>query len=405
MINVITLFSGYDSQCLALRRLGVEFDLVAWSEIDPAAIKAHNALFPEYSKRNLGDITCVDWQEFRRFHPDNIDILTYSSPCQDFSQAGRQRGGEQGSGTRSSLLWEVERAVDAFHPKYLLMENVAALVGEKFMPLFQRWLARLQRHGYNNYWQEMNAKDFGVPQNRKRVFVVSKFTEADTSPYYFPLPFRLESRLRDVLENDVAERYYLSDAAIARITRNLGGRDIATTTFGISKTIVASCAKITSFDNYVKVGNLYASESSRQSTKTYHVNEDGSILARYIGRDERSHPISEEQYTSPDAQCMPTLTLSNFGKIIDRRIQAAHSGREQGKQAATIRVRRLTERELYRLMDVDEHDIDTLLASGISNTQHARLAGNSIVVSCLYHIFDTLLLHPEPRQGQQLKLF
>lgn len=212
MINVITLFSGYDSQCLALRRLGLDFDLLAWSEIDKNAIKAHNALFPEFASRNLGDVSQIDWHEFRRFHPDPIDLLTYSSPCQDFSQAGLQRGGEAGSGTRSSLLWEVERAIDALHPRHLLLENVAALVSEKFLPLFGRWCQTLAVKGYTNHWQLLNAKDYGVPQNRLRVFLVSNYH--DETPYYFPRPFKLTKRLKDVLEPTVDERYYLSEKSL-----------------------------------------------------------------------------------------------------------------------------------------------------------------------------------------------
>lgn len=168
-LNVITLFSGYDSQCLALRRLGVDYDLIGWSEIDKYAIQAHNALFPQFADRNLGDITKIDWSVVK----EPIDLMTYSSPCQDFSNAGLQRGGEEGSGTRSGLLWECEKAIKALRPKYLVFENVSALMSEKFMPTFLAWGRRLQGLGYENHWQLMNAKDYGVPQNRLRVFMVS----------------------------------------------------------------------------------------------------------------------------------------------------------------------------------------------------------------------------------------
>lgn len=123
MIRIFTAFSGYDSQCMALDRIGMDYDLVGWSEIDRYAIAAHNAIYPQYADRNYGDISGIDWAQV----PD-FDLLTYSSPCQDFSIAGRQRGGERGSGTRSSLLWECERAIAAKRPRYLLFENVSALV-------------------------------------------------------------------------------------------------------------------------------------------------------------------------------------------------------------------------------------------------------------------------------------
>lgn len=130
-LRVFTSFSGYDSQCLALRGIGIPFELVGWSEIDSYAIQAHNAIFPEWADRNYGDISKIDWSNV----PD-FDFLTYSSPCQDFSNAGFQKGGIEGSGTRSSLLWEVKRAVLAKQPDFLMMENVKALVSQKFLPTF-----------------------------------------------------------------------------------------------------------------------------------------------------------------------------------------------------------------------------------------------------------------------------
>lgn len=157
-LRVITLFSGYDSQCMALRNIGVPFDLVGWSEIDPWAVKAHDAIFPEFADRNLGDVTKIDWSAVS----GDIDLLTYSSPCQDFSNAGLQRGGDEGSGTRSSLLWEVKKAVSALHPKMLLMENVKNLVSKKFVGTFNSWQDWLSGEGYTNFSQVLNAKDYGV---------------------------------------------------------------------------------------------------------------------------------------------------------------------------------------------------------------------------------------------------
>lgn len=201
-INVVTTFSGYDSQCLALRKAKIPFNLVAWSEIDKYAIKAHDALFPEYSDRNLGDICQVDWSGIK----DEIDLFTYSSPCQDFSNAGLRRGGLEGSGTRSSLLWEVKKAIMAKHPRILMMENVKNLVSTKFLPTFQKWLDWLGEQGYTNFWEVLNAKDYGIPQNRERVFVISL---RDPGWFFFPQPFPLQRKLRDMLEDKVADKYYL----------------------------------------------------------------------------------------------------------------------------------------------------------------------------------------------------
>lgn len=201
-IRVFTTFSGYDSQCLALKYAGIPFELIGWSEIDRHAIKAHDALFPEYADRNYGDVTAIDWSTV----PD-FDLLTWSSPCQDISQAGRQGGLKSGSGTRSSLIWHILEAARIKKPKYMLMENVSALVSQKFIGDFNAVLAKIEALGYTNHWKVLNAKDYGVPQNRERVFVVSIL--GDHQPYYFPDAKRLEKRLKDVLEYEVDEKYYL----------------------------------------------------------------------------------------------------------------------------------------------------------------------------------------------------
>ena len=212
MIRVFTAFSGYDSQCLALDELhkthGLEYELVGWSEIDKYAIQAHNALYPQWADRNHGDISKVDWHNV----PD-FDLFTYSFPCTDISNAGQQRGLEEGSGTRSSLLWECERCIEIKRPKFLLMENVKALTQAKFMPYLQKWANILEGYGYTNYTKVLNAKDYGVPQNRERVFMVSILGGGQ---FRFPKPFELKQRLADVLEEEVEEKYYLKDDIVEK---------------------------------------------------------------------------------------------------------------------------------------------------------------------------------------------
>lgn len=132
--------------------------------------------------------------------------------CQDFSNAGLQRGGAEGSGTRSSLLWECRRAIVAKRPKYLLLENVAALVSAKFLPTFNAWQSELATYGYSNFAKVLNAKDYGVPQNRERIFLVSILDE--NVHYHFPKPFPLQLRLKDMLEEKVDEKYYLRDETV-----------------------------------------------------------------------------------------------------------------------------------------------------------------------------------------------
>lgn len=255
-IKVFTAFSGYDSQCLALERLkrdfpGFDYELVGWAEIDKYAIQAHNALFPQWADRNYGDISKIDWNEV----PD-FDLFTYSSPCQDFSNAGLQRGGAEGSGTRSSLLWECRRAIVAKRPKYLLLENVAALVSAKFLPTFNAWQSELASYGYSNFAKVLNAKDYGVPQNRERIFLVSILDE--NVHYHFPKPFPLQLRLKDMLEEKVDEKYYLSDETIknfeAHLQRNKeNGNGFGwkpTEGRGVANTVLAGTERPS--DNYIK---------------------------------------------------------------------------------------------------------------------------------------------------------
>ena len=215
-IRVFTAFSGYDSQCLALNELQEEYpdefqyEIVGWSEIDANAIKAHNILFPEATDKNYGDISKIDWTSV----PD-FDLFTYSSPCQDFSLAGKQQGAEEGSGTRSSLLWECRRCIEEKRPKYLILENVSALVSKKFFPLFEKWIKTVASYGYESFWQVLNARHYAVPQNRERVFLVSILKENDEKiDYNFPNPIESNCTIEDILEDTADEVYYINQEKV-----------------------------------------------------------------------------------------------------------------------------------------------------------------------------------------------
>ena len=230
-INMVTLCSGYDSQCLAMERLisdakqkgyDVSFDLKAWSEFDPEsrsalekqpAVVAHNSLFPQFADRNVGDMTKADWSFLKG---EDIDLLTYSTPCQSISQAGKRTGIKRDSGTRSSVLWYTENAIRALRPKFLLQENVRALVNKVNVEDFKEWQKVCSDCGYTNYWTIMNAKDFGVPQNRERVFMLSVRNDLNLPTYHFPKPFRLDKAIVDILEDDVNESYFLKPLSVIK---------------------------------------------------------------------------------------------------------------------------------------------------------------------------------------------
>lgn len=329
-IKVFTAFSGYDSQCMALDRIGIDYDLVGWSEIDKYAIAAHNAIYPQYAERNYGDITKIDWKQV----PD-FDLFTYSSPCQDFSSAGLQRGGEKGSGTRSSLLWECERAIKIKRPKYLVFENVSALVGGKFIGLFNEWQLTLERLGYTNFTNVLNATDYGVPQNRERVFMVS-ILDCD-EPFYFPTPKPLTKCLRDVLETKVDECYYLTDNGIKHIFKN-GGKN-----------------------NQFK-GGVGVQDGSKPAN---------TLIATYYKIQRQATYLKERFYR----------------RAIDD----------------SYRIRKLTPKECFRLMGVDDDYADRMIAA-VSRTQCYKIAGNSIVVDVLAAIFRQLFICNHNKH-QQTEIF
>lgn len=156
ILKVCTVCSGYDSQCMALDRLGIKYDLVAWSEIDKYAITAHNAVYPQYEKRNLGDLTKIDWEDV-----PNFDLFTYSTPCTDISKAGKNQGMAEGSGTRSSIIWSCREAIASKRPKYLLMENVQNITSAKNKPYLDKWIETLKELGYDNYYKVFDASDYG----------------------------------------------------------------------------------------------------------------------------------------------------------------------------------------------------------------------------------------------------
>lgn len=218
---ILTTFSGYDSQLMAADVLkdwhpDFRWTCAGWSEIDKNACLMHNIVFPQYADKALGDITKIDWHKVKEsLGEKEVDLFTYSSPCQDLSNAGKQMGMKEGSGTRSSLLWHVADAVEVLRPKFLLQENVAALVNKNFRQDFQAWLDKLEQLGYVSMWQRLNAKDYGVPQNRDRVFCLSMRSDV-AFDFQFPEPIALDKRLEDVLLDEVEERYFLKDDSVKK---------------------------------------------------------------------------------------------------------------------------------------------------------------------------------------------
>ena len=204
-IRVLELFAGIGACSKALTNLGIEHEIVDAVEIDKYAIKSFNAIHG----------TNFEPQDITTWNKDiECDLIMHGSPCQDFSVAGRGAGGDKDSGTRSSLMYETLRIVEKLRPKYVVWENVKNLLSKKHRHNFDAYLDAMADMGYINNYKVLNAKDYGVPQNRERVFTVS-IRKDIYKGFFFPAPIPLEKKLKDVLEDDVDEKYYLTDAQVA----------------------------------------------------------------------------------------------------------------------------------------------------------------------------------------------
>lgn len=224
-IRLIELFAGYGSQAMALKRIGAKFEHYRVVEFDKYAIASYNAAhgtdFPtmDITKVHAEDLNICGTETFTY-------LLTYSFPCTDLSVAGKQAGMSKGSGTRSGLLWEVERILTEIRgsngelPQILFMENVPQVHGKKNINDFEKWLGFLESLGYTNYWQDLNSKNYGVAQNRNRCFM---FSFLGNYSYDFPQPIPLKKKLKDYLEDNVDEKYYINNEKADKLIKQLIG--------------------------------------------------------------------------------------------------------------------------------------------------------------------------------------
>ena len=319
-LKTLELFGGIGACTKALERLNIPHVLVDYVEIDKYAVKSFNAI----NNTNFKPRDICNWNK-----ESEVDLIMHGSPCQDFSSVGKQAGGDIGSGTRSSLMYETIRIVGKLRPKYVIWENVKNLLSKKHRHNFDAYLKTMEGLGYTNYYQVLNAKDYGIPQNRERVFTVSIRNDIN-KVFTFPEPQELKLKLKDMLEDDVEEKYYLSDRMINFFYKNEQ----------VQK------EKGNGFRFNVTDGNVIAK----------------TITTRAGGRmDDNFLKIKEDIQTS-----------------------TASGGND-------VRIRKLTPKECWRLMGFDDEDFEK--ASKVnSNTQLYKQAGNSIVVNVLEAIFKDLFI-------------
>lgn len=502
-MKLFSLFSGIGGPEKALKRLGIEYELVGYSEIDKYASKSYSAVHEESEIKNYWDITKINGAEL----PD-FDLLTWGFPCQDISIAGKQAGIHEG--TRSGLYYDGLRILKAKKPKYSLIENVKALTSKKFADTFESILKDLDEAGYNNYWQVLDAKDYGIPQHRERVFIVSIRKDINQE-FVFPEKEELKLKLKDLLEDEVEEKYYLSDRMIQTFSdmtnrngyvrgkcfkpHSLDDDRVANTiktTAGsrpednfvkrkydefidekgyvpeifnpynkseikdVAKTITGECGSTTSSAAHliVKEPRLYD-----QAYQTAQENEceDGDTIDAFNKKVNKSG-ISPTVTTRPEgfktAILIPEATKKGYaeatdgdgvyinrphqkrgvvqkdkiqtikttpdvGVVVEKKIKYEEPLEREGwhKKAKevlnpdgistcihtqsnnllqkikepTLRIRKLTPLECWRLMGFDDEDFYKAQSVGISNTQLYKQAGNSIVVNVLEKIFNNLL--------------
>lgn len=371
-IRLIELFAGYGSQAMALERIGAKFEHYRVVEFDKYAVASYNAVHGtdfhtmDITKVHADDLNICDTEAFTY-------LLTYSFPCTDLSVAGKQAGMKKGSGTRSGLLWEVERILKEIRdgggelPQILFMENVPQVHADANMVDFQNWIDFLTSLGYVSYWQDLNAKNYGVAQNRERCFMFSFLGEYS---YNFPESIQLTKRIRDYQEEVIDDKFYVSDKALK----------------GFVEHAKKQKEKGNTFHAVIKDVDDIASTISARYYK------DGSDCLIKVAGKINSSQDGKVVYTDGIA---PTLTAGHYNvpKIADTAMIKLY---ESVKLQHIIR--KLTPRECGRLMGVSDEDISKMAAVN-SNTQLYKQFGNSIVVDVMCAMFKNLNIE----QGSKIR--
>lgn len=356
-LRLLSLFSGIGAFERALENIGYEYEVVKYCEIDKFASKAYSLMHDIPEELNLWDITKVD------DIPSDIDMITYGFPCQDISIIGHQKGFKHdGKFTRSGLFFEALRIIEKARPKYAIAENVKNLLSNRFEREFQTVLLSLDDAGYNSYWKVINAKEFGIPQDRERVIIVSIRKDVDDYTFRFPEPIPLATTMKNLLEDSIDEKYFLKGTQNYFIRHSFDTERMGhcfkfephvKNHAGIAKTITTK-AGVRITDNYIVDIDCEMPKFAFRSNNPYIVFADDMVYVK-----------TEEQVLSAYV----------------------------GKSSDSLRIRKLTPKECFRLMGFTDEDVDILQANGISDTQLYKLAGNSIVVNVLEKVFMNLLVN------------
>ncbi|HEY8390794.1 MAG TPA: DNA (cytosine-5-)-methyltransferase, partial [Clostridia bacterium] len=346
------------------------------------------------------DITKITAKDLGIVETDKYDyIMTYSFPCQDLSLAGKGAGMKKGSGTRSGLLWEVERLLKECKelPQILLMENVPQVINKKHFKDFREWQLFLEKLGYSNYFKLLNAKDYGIPQNRNRCFMVSLLGDYY---YEFPRKQKLKYRLKDFLEDEVDEKYYLSDKMLKSLTdvtnrnefvRADKFRPINPLKQSISYTLTGSPGNRPS-DNFIK-DNIGLSPTFKTTSDDIGVvvkgnySPSGHNASRIVDINGIAPTVMENHGTVTAIAVKKEICNISKLKQFYKNIYIDEFNRAFIKVGNMFyRIRKVTPKECWRLMGFSDEDFDKAEKVN-SNSQLYKQAGNSIVVQVLEAVF------------------
>ena len=347
--ELIDTYANYPSEeemakVLTERNIGFDFKKNAPYDWYKLAKRKGNEINKYYLacvlSKNLGDISSIKSLDY-------ADFWTYSFPCQDISVAGKQAGIEKGK-TRSGLLYEVERLLETAvnngnQPKYLLLENVKNLVGKKFKPQFDEWISRLDELGYNTYWQVVNGKDCGIPQNRERCFAISIRKDIDSIKFGFAKCFDNGLRLKDLLEENVDEKYFL---------KTLGN-------FFMNHSL--ECEENGNGFRFKPHNPTKAETAFSVTTRA-----GGRMDDNYVN----DQDISEEPFFEFNKKNIETVNTANV--------------------ANNFKIRKLTPTECWRLMGFEDNDVSRAKSIGMSDSALYKQAGNSIITNCISLIMEHL---------------
>ena len=393
MIKYLSLFSGIGAFEKAMQNLRIPYDLVGYCEIDKHASKSYSLIHHVPESKNFGDITKIDETKL----PKDIDFISYGFPCQDISIAGNLKGfeDEEANKTRSGLFFDALRIITHTQPQFAIAENVKNLTSARFKKEFDIVLRSLEEAGYNNYWKVLDASDYGIPQHRERVFIVSIRKDVDHGLFRFPDPMELKTKMIDLLEDKVDDKYFLSEAMWDYCL----GRGAKKTKFPRKERFlsninrpnqdVANTINVTPgtnpVDNFIKLRNGHVTfedfteETELKFLKIKEATKKGYTEAYEGDSVNLSYPNSTTRRGRVGHQVAQTLTTSPMmGGVVMKDDE--------------LMIRKLTPKECMRLTGFTDEDWQSLVDGKVSDTQIFHASGNSIVVDVveciLCQIFD-----------------